>query len=93
MKQKKIDQAILKCYQELYKNSEPSADFSELVANAKINEFGQKEIDYMAYEIDGKLMDSIVRSVIKKYKFKNLLASDFMNTIFLGCSPKTKFIK
>jgi hypothetical protein len=90
MKQEKIDQAILECYQELYKNSEPSADFSELVANAKINQFGQKEIDYMSYEIDEKLHNSIIESTIKKYKIKNLLATQFRNTINLGCSPTFK---
>jgi hypothetical protein len=90
MKQEKIDQAILECYQELYKNSEPSADFSELVANAKVNQFGQKEIDYMAYEIDEARHNSIIDTIIKKYKIKSLLAYQFRTTIMLGCSPTFK---
>ena len=90
MKQKKLEEAILECYQELYKNSEPAADFSKLVAEAKINQFGQKEIDFMAYEIDEARHNAIVDSVIKKYKIKNLLASQFRNSIMLGCSPKFK---
>lgn len=90
MKQEKLEQAISECYQELYKNSEPSADFNKLVAEAKINQFGQKEIDYMAYAIDEARHNAIVDSVIKKYKIKNLLAYQFRNTIMLGCSPTFK---
>ena len=37
----KEDQAIMKCYVELYKNSTPQADFNLLVENATINERGQ----------------------------------------------------
>lgn len=86
----KDDQAIMECYTLLYKESIPSTNFVELVENAKINECGQKVIDFDSYEIDEKLYDSIVDTIIKKYKFKNYKIQQFKNTIALGCSPRFK---
>lgn len=86
----KEDRAIMECYVELFKQSNPSADFEQLVENADINERGQKVIDFMSYEIEEKLYTEIVDSIIKKYKFKNYKVQQFKNTIALGCSPKFK---
>lgn len=89
-KQSKEDKAIMECYIELFKHSTPSADFEQLVENADINECGQKVIDFMSYEIDEELYDSIVESMIKKHKLKGYKIQQFKNTIALGCSPKFK---
>ena len=90
MKQTKDDKAIMECYVELFKQSNPSADFEQLVENADINERGQKVIDFMSYEIEEKLYVEIVDSIIKKYKFKGYKVQAFKNTIALGCSPTFK---
>jgi len=88
MRNSKEDQAIMECYKLLFKASTPSADFEELFENAEINERGQKVIDFMSYEIDKKEYDLIIKSVIKKYKFKRYKAQQFKTTIALGCSPR-----
>ena len=88
MVQDKIDKAIHKCYVELFKNSTPSADFDLLVENATINEYGQKEINFMSHEIDPDKYDEIVSSVIKEFKIKGWYEKAFKATIALGCSPK-----
>ena len=90
MKDKYLDKAILDCYRELYLNSEPEADFDELVKNAKLNDNGQKDIEFMKYEIDEDKFYSIIDDIIIKHKIRKDLIQYFKNTILLGCSPKFK---
>ena len=89
-KEQKENDAIMDCYTELFANSNPPADFKELMDNAPLNEMGQKEIDFMSYEIDRDKYDEIVESMIKKHKFKGYRIQMFKNTIALGCSPAFK---
>jgi hypothetical protein len=86
----KLEKVVLHCYKELYKMSTPSADFDELVKNASINQFGQKEIPYMDYEIEEALFHSILHKVLSKYKLDTWDIDRIKNTIYLGCSPKFK---
>lgn len=88
---KKEEEAMFECYRLLYANSEPQADFDKLVENAEFNERGQKVIDFNAYEISEEKFSEILEDIIKKYKIKPAYrASAFRNSIYLGCSPKTK---
>jgi hypothetical protein len=87
---KKIHDALMECYTELYSSSTPSANFQELMDNATINERGQKEIPFMDYVIEEKTMSDIIAKVSKKYKFDRILTDRFRATVYLGCSPKTK---
>jgi len=90
MNSKKIDNAIMDCYRELYKYSDPPADFDELVEDADINEFGQKIIPYNDYVIDRTVLDDIIYKTIIKHKIPKHLRRSFKSTIYLGCSPKSK---
>lgn len=89
---KKFNDAMMECYVLLYQNSTPPADFQSLMDNAELNEFGQKEIDFMAYEIEEETFNNIVSDIVKKYKFKNYQKRSFEVSITLGCSPKFKKI-
>lgn len=89
-REKKFDAAMLDCYVELFANSTPPADFKELMANAPINERGQMNIDFMAYEIDEEKYNEIVESIIKKHKLKGYYKKVFKINIDWGCSPKFK---
>jgi len=84
------DKAILECYQLLYLNATPSANFDLLVENAQINTQGQKVINYDFYEIEGDVFDKIIIDMIKKHKIKKDYRKMFERTILLGCSPKFK---
>ena len=84
----KEEKLILDCYRELFANSKPKADFDKLVANATINERGQKEIPFMDYEIDHDLLLEIIDKYSKRLRTK-WKRQRFMGTILLGCSPKT----
>ena len=86
----KEEQAFQECYELLYENSEPKADFKKLVEEAEFNERGQKVIDFNAYEIDEEKFYEILEDVIKRYKIKSYRAQAFRNAILLGCSPKFK---
>jgi len=86
----KEEQAFQECYELLYENSEPKADFKKLVDEAEFNERGQKEIDFNAYEIEEEKFYEILEDVIKRYKIKSYRAQAFRNAILLGCSPKFK---
>ena len=41
-RQKRIENAMLDCYRELFANSTPKGDFDKLMEEAETNEFGQK---------------------------------------------------
>jgi hypothetical protein len=86
----KEDQAFQECYELLYENSEPKADFKKLVEEAEFNERGQKVIDFNAYEIEEEKFYEILEDVIKRYKIKSYRAQVFRNSILLGCSPNFK---
>ena len=88
----KEDRLIMDCYRELFANSEPKADFDELVANATINERGEIEIPFMEHEIDDTLLQEIIDKYAKKLRAKWQRAG-FRNSILLGCSPKSKTAK
>lgn len=86
----KEEQAFQECYQLLYENGEPKADFKKLVEEAEFNKQGQKVIDFNAYEIEEEKFYEILEDVIKRYKIKSYRAQAFRNSILLGCSPKLK---
>lgn len=86
----KEEQAFQECYELLYENSEPKADFKKLVEEAEFNERGQKVIDFNAYEIEEEKFYEILEDVIKRYNIKSYRAQAFRNAILLGCSPKFK---
>jgi hypothetical protein len=88
---KNEETAMWECYRRLYKASEPSADFDELLKDAPTNEQGQKVIDFMAYEIDPDVYNEIVNKTIKDFKIKPKYRIElFRRTMAFGASPKFK---
>lgn len=85
----KEDKLMMECYRELFEKSEPPADFDELVANATINEQGQKVIPFNDHEIDHDLLLEIIDKHSKKLRTK-WKRQVFKSSILLGCSPKSK---
>lgn len=79
---------ILNCYRELYKKATPSVDFDELMANASLNEQGQKVIDFNAYKLNRFMYEDIVEKHVKRNKLKGALAKAFTLEMYLGCGPK-----
>lgn len=92
MKAKNNEEAAMwECYRRLYKASEPSADFDELLKAAPTNEQGQKVIDFMSYEIDIKVYEEIIKKVIDEFKIKPKYRVDlFKRTMDFGATPKFK---
>ena len=89
-KKKTLKDVVFDIYRELYINSEPSADFDQLVESAEIMEDGRKNIHYENYEIDGELMDEIVERHLKENKLKDRERQAVKFEIDLGASPMTK---
>ena len=87
---KKITNAVMHCYRELYANSEPPASFDQLMKDAPMNEAGQKVIDYMAYSIDEGLYAKIVNDTMDLYKIKGRLRKEFEVLMYLGAGPRFK---
>ena len=87
MKKLNWQKIIHDTYIELYKNAEPQADFDELLANATINQIGQKVIPFMDYKIHPGVMDSIIGKFESEYKMRKIDKSKYEFTIYLGCSP------
>lgn len=90
MTDKKLESIIHDIYVELYLNSTPPANFDELVANAKVNKRGQKEIPFMDYYLPIEDMEKIIAKKCKK--INKYWANKIKNSIFMGCSPSSKAI-
>jgi len=90
VKQKRIEDAMMQIYRELYAASTPPVDFDLLIEESPINEHGQRVIPYDQYEIDQKLFESIMEEVLKKLKTSKYIKDSIRRSILLGCSPKFK---
>jgi len=90
LNQKKIEEVILETYRRLYKASEPVGDFDKLMAEAELNDLGQKIIPFDDYVIDISVMDDIITKTLKEFKVSKNMIPQFKTTIYLGCSPKSK---
>ena len=86
----KEQQIVWDIYRDLYKYSTPKADFDELVEKATINEYGQKDIGFMNYEIPESLFNEIVEKHTKGRRLTKIKQQMIRNTILFGCSPKFK---
>lgn len=92
MKRKKLTdyEILLEIYRRVYAVSEPPADFDELVANAELNERGEKVIKFLEYECEESVMQQIFDEIMAKYKIKGQRQKQFSFSFWLGCSPKSK---
>lgn len=88
----KIENIIHEMYVEMYKAAEPSADFDELMANAPFNEKGEKVIDFDSYTIEESVFNSILESILKKWKIKqNSINYKILHfNAYLGGTPRFK---
>jgi hypothetical protein len=84
MNQKKIDKVLLDIYQELYKNAEPSADFSKMMETGEVTE----EKFFLKYYLDDDSQMKIINEVLKKHKITDeYYKRKFLQSIILGSSP------
>lgn len=90
----RLTELVYDIYRELYKNATPKGDFDELVANALINDRGEKEIPFNDYEICSYKMEDIVDEMMKRKSCGMILKPHEKKSIrfqvYLGCSPKNK---
>lgn len=91
-KKMRIEDAMLNCYRDLFANSTPKGDFDKLVEEAPLNEFNQKVIPFMDYEIDENIFDEILQKYLddKSLKLSKYEKRSFSISIHLGCSPKSR---
>lgn len=88
-KMSKDERALWEYYRRAYKAATPSADFDELVANAKVVD-GRKEIDYMSYELEDEIQQQIAKDIFKEFRIPKFKQRAFNIEFHLGCGPKTK---
>jgi hypothetical protein len=90
MSSTKLEKALFEAFIEVYKVSEPPADFNELVVVAPLNERGQKDIPFNDYQCDESKMRDILKTVAEKYKLNKQDIRNLEINFWLGCSPRTK---
>ena len=90
MKETKIQKIIWDIYKELYANSEPKADFDELVNSAEKNEKGEKIILFENYFIEQDLMDEIIEKHLKNKRLTKLAKNSIKFNIYMGVAPRSK---
>lgn len=89
-REQKTEAILHEMYRRAYAASTPVGDFDAMVANAPLNEFGQKVIPYLKYECEQEVLDQIVADVLKEHKVPKREHMAYRNGFMLGCSPKTK---
>ena len=88
---KDLDIAIMYAYRHLYANATPPANFDKLLEESQLNQYGERVIDFMAYEIEKEVYDKIMEDTIKTFKIKHrIMKNAFRFSIDLGCSPRIK---
>ena len=90
MKETKAQKIVWDIYRELYANSEPKADFDELVNSAEKNEEGQKIIPFENYFIDQEVMDEIIEKHLKNKRLTKLAKNSIKFNIYMGVAPRSK---
>lgn len=83
----KIKNIMFAIYREMYLEATPSADFDELVADAVINEGGEKVIDFLSYFLSAEKQDEIISKHLKGKMLTKAMQNSIRIGIVLGCSP------
>lgn len=84
------DEILMEIYRALFRAATPSADFDELLKNAETNEFKQKVIPFLDYEIEEHLYEQIMSDILKESRVPLYKRKAFRTTVALGCSPRIK---
>lgn len=90
MTTKRTTTILNEIYRRAFAASTPQGDWDELLKNATTNDFGQKVIPFMDYELDDETAKKIIEDVMKEYRVPKWQRKSFALTYWLGCSPKTK---
>jgi hypothetical protein len=86
----KDDKILMEIYKRTYAVATPPADFDVLLANATLDEHNRKVIPYDDYELEEGVALQIINDVMKEFKVPKWKRQFFINTYWLGCSPKSK---
>jgi hypothetical protein len=78
----------MQAYKEVYAKSTPPADWDELLANAPVNERGEKEIPFDDYEVEQEVFDEIFERYTKRMREWD--KRTFRFNFYLGATPRTK---
>jgi hypothetical protein len=73
------EKVLHSAYVDLYNNADPKVDYDKM-----------DKSDFMSYEIDGDVMENIVKGYIDKYKMNKYAENSFRWEMYLGNGPKTK---
>ena len=84
---KKLNSMVDDLYREIYKNSNPPADFDGLVKNSKYDAWGRKDILFRNYKIKESLFDSILKDYFKGKRLTKYEKALITNTLYLGAIP------
>lgn len=83
LSRKKLEKAVHECMVELFKNASPSANYDDLVID--------ENFDYEKYYLDNKQYESIVESIVTKYKIITKIdLNSFYIYVYLGHGPTSK---
>ena len=82
----KLWEICMDIYREMYKKSEPSADFDELIESGET----KKPMWFMNYELEEDKASQIVQKHFEKNKLRKFERRKVSMEVFLGCAPKTK---
>ena len=86
--EKKANKIITEAYEEIYKKATPKADFNKLVKNAKLDEFGQRDIGFENYTMNALDYEAIISDLKVKYKLTKREIGGINTNLLLGATPR-----
>ena len=87
---KKQEQILHELYRQAFAASTPPGDWDRLLAEAQLNENGQKVVPFMDYECETEIMEQILATAFKKHRVPEYVQRQLKFAFWLGCSPKSK---
>jgi len=83
MRDKLISKAIMKCYEVMYNEAEPSADIHELISMGKT----KKPNWFMDYYLSEERQEEIISQVAKEFKLTKREKESLHVSVLLGSAP------
>lgn len=89
-KKQKMNKILWNIYRDVYACSNPSISFDTLYRQSRLDDKGNKIIPCNEYEIEGELLDDIVKYHLLQYGIDNKMKTEIMLQVYLGYIPKIK---
>jgi len=80
---KRLGEILHECYEEVYKVTNPPADFNQLIESGEAKQYQF----YNHYKLSEKRQQNILEKIFKKYRLTKYEKRKISEAFYMGCSP------